>query len=284
MPVNYDVRTTWLETRLTDAAVVDFLFHPDADFWVDHHATSFLNEADRLRASEDRRDRLRLYDAESSSCALLLWEHLRAYVSDPTRYASMVSWADKIDAARYVDVQEAVLGSDPAIVINLSLVLGDDHQYCELLLRGLRHGTLDQVAAMPEVRQRAQAVTRLTKLGLRIVKEAIHLEAAGIAVFDVTEHEGVIVNRYAPYLFYPEARYSVGIVRSTKGAKITAMRNPWREFESVELGNIFAGFGGGGHRRVASLLVPPARDPRRLLRSIVDEICAQDEHSDVVIA
>ena len=34
IPVNYDVRTMWLSDPLkTPAAVVDFLYHPDADFW-----------------------------------------------------------------------------------------------------------------------------------------------------------------------------------------------------------------------------------------------------------
>jgi hypothetical protein len=40
-PVNYDVRQTWLEKLLDrPAAVVDFLYHPDVEFWADHHLTS----------------------------------------------------------------------------------------------------------------------------------------------------------------------------------------------------------------------------------------------------
>jgi len=56
--------------------------------------------------------------------------------------------------------------------------------------------------------------------------------------------------------------------------KITAMRNPWREFRSVRLGNIFQKYGGGGHDRVASLLLPYERvdDAKILLHRIVADI------------
>src|SRR5258706_7178548 len=43
--VNYNERPTWLSRKLdSPCAVVDFLYHPEAQFWADHHATSFLNE------------------------------------------------------------------------------------------------------------------------------------------------------------------------------------------------------------------------------------------------
>ena len=49
IPVNYDVRTMWLSDPLkTPAAIVDFLYHPDADFWADHHPTTFLTSPVRM--------------------------------------------------------------------------------------------------------------------------------------------------------------------------------------------------------------------------------------------
>jgi len=52
-PVNYTVRNSWLASELKHpCAIVDFLYHPSADFWADHHATSMLNkeaEADYQR-------------------------------------------------------------------------------------------------------------------------------------------------------------------------------------------------------------------------------------------
>src|ERR687894_646492 len=42
-PVDYDSRTNWLsKPPRKPFAVVDFLYHPDAECWADHHQTSFL--------------------------------------------------------------------------------------------------------------------------------------------------------------------------------------------------------------------------------------------------
>jgi len=56
-------------------------------------------------------------------------------------------------------------------------------------------------------------------------------------------------------VFFPSAAYSIGIVRTSRDAKITTMRNPWLEFPSVSLGRICAKYGGGGHDRVGSIVL-----------------------------
>ena len=101
----------------------------------------------------------------------------------------------------------------------------------------------------------------------------------GIVVFDV-DSSGVIVNRYAPYFFFPDARYSAGIVRSARGATITAMRNPWREFPSVFLGRIFEKFGGGGHQRVGALLL--AGDRVKEADFILEQILKETREEDAI--
>src|SRR5437870_1014657 len=74
-PVGYDVRDRWLKDALPPgAAVVDFLFHPDAAFWADHHATAFLNDESRA-LFEAARSPDWLYDARAKSCAGLLYRH-----------------------------------------------------------------------------------------------------------------------------------------------------------------------------------------------------------------
>ena len=77
-------------------------------------------------------------------------------------------------------------------------------------------------------------------------------------VFDVDAAD-TLVSRYAPFFFFPEARYSAGIVRGASGAKITAMRNPWRDFTPAPLGHIASTLGGGGHQRVGSIALSRER-------------------------
>jgi hypothetical protein len=271
--VNYDSRSTWLSSALVKpSAIVDFLYHPQAQFWADHHATTFLSE----EAKEDferRKSSWLIYDKRSGSCALLLWNHLGdAFGYRNPNYEKLVEWADKIDSARYASVEEAVFGSQPALLINASLAINDGKAYCTDLVRVFRRETLDHVAELPEVRARSERARSMIRAGLGRFSKGSRLEKDGIAVFDVDSSD-VIISRYAPYYFFPQARYSAGIVRSAKGAEIAAMRNPWLDFPSVALGEIFNKFGGGGHQRVGALLLTKARAAKASL--ILDRIICE---------
>jgi hypothetical protein len=273
--VNYDLSPTWVETRLPEqSAVVDFLYHPDAVFWADHHATTFASDAARAHCETNADRRILLYDKESPSCGMLLFRRLGNDLSDRVHYGEMARWADLIDGAQYASVEQAVSGEEPAFVINASLTGVRDAGELEFLLEALRSRSLAEIAALPQVRSRADDVRSRTEAGLRLVKKEIRLAPGGIAVFAVTPSEGDIVNRYSPYCFFPDARYSVALIESPKDAKITAMRNPWIDFESVPLGQIFRKYGGGGHQRVASVVIPAgaALDPRHVVSEIVRTI------------
>jgi nanoRNase/pAp phosphatase (c-di-AMP/oligoRNAs hydrolase) len=50
------------------------------------------------------------------------------------------------------------------------------------------------------------------------------------------------------------------------------MRNPWRRFKSVPLGQIFSHYGGGGHQRVASVLLKDPQEAKRMLGSILSHL------------
>src|ERR1700682_3416013 len=270
IPVNYDLKPSWLATSLkSPAAVVDFLYHPEAKVWADHHLTTFLNEESELHFRK-RESPFLVYDSTAGSCAGLLWRHLLdrfSYRND--FYHSLVEWAEKIDAARYDSVEEAVLGDHPALQIRSSLAVEEAQSYSIDLARALRRKTMAAVAELPVVKAKAKRARKLLKAGLDRFAKACHLEN-DIAVFDVDASE-VLINRYAPYLFFPNARYSIGILRMGDETKITAMRNPWRDFSSLPLGRMFAKFGGGGHQRVGSLLLSPNRskDAAEILRRLL---------------
>jgi len=277
--VNYDVQAQWLEKPLpNDSAIVDFLYHPDARFWADHHGTTFASDEAR-RSFEGRTDgRILLYDRTSPSCAMLLWNAFGSVSSDAKRYRELAYWANRIDAAVYDSVNEAIFGwENPAAEINLSLSLGDE-RYGEMLLRSFRELALSDIASLPDVKVRVDEVRRRAELGLSFLRDHIRLEAGHIAVADVAPPSDVTVNRYSPYSVFPHARYSVTLTRTERDARLTAMRNPWRDFESVDLGAIFHNHGGGGHQRVGSAVLRAGdkRDPAEVLSTIVDEINRAD--------
>jgi len=271
-PVNYHLSDSWASTRLeAPSAVVDFLYHPDAEIWFDHHATTFLSVA--LEEDYHRRQSpLVVFDRQSPSCAMLIWRARLPLAGD---HEAKVMAADLIDSARYESPQQAVFGDAPAFRINASMAVGETDDYTRFLVRQLLTTSLEATAALPEVEERYRRYRDLRDLGMKGFIPSPNLETRdgylltddGILLFAVDGSEGMI-SRYAPFTVSPDARYSLGVVTNGDRAKITAMRNPWIEFASVPLGEIFRRFGGGGHQRVASTRLH-GKDRSEVIRTLM---------------
>jgi hypothetical protein len=255
-PVNYDLNASWAALTLDQpAAIVDFMYHPDATIWFDHHSTAFQTQAFEQHY-HSRRDPLIVHDRQADSCAMLIWSRRLPMSGD---HADKVRAADLIDSARYVSPQQAVFGDAPEFRINASMAMGETDDYTRHLIRHLLTHTLETTAELPIVVERYARFRSLQEAGLQrfsqtpdvLSRNGYVLTDDGILMFAV-DGSGVMISRYAPFLVAPTARYSVGVVFDSDRAKITAMRNPWLEFPSVPLGEIFRSIGGGGHQRVAS--------------------------------
>ncbi|MGI9102195.1 MAG: hypothetical protein ACR2IF_07095 [Terriglobales bacterium] len=269
-PVNYDQSPTWTHRNLgSTSAVVDFLFHPKATLWADHHPTGISAKYSNQTDDNSPKNKWRAYDPTSRSCAELLWRNVGATLHHARRFDEMVFWATKIDSAAYDSVEEALFGDAPAIRISLSLILANGADYGTLLVQALRRGTLSDAASLPDVAERAKEAGRRIRKGLDEAGRHVRIEG-DIAVLRAQQYPDVVISRYAPYYFYPNARYSIAMIESESGAKITAMRNPWMDFSSIPLGRIFQKYGGGGHERVGSVVIPQAKSNER--RSLFERL------------
>ncbi len=257
--VNYYLREKWLSLTLEKpSAIVDFLYHPKADYWADHHPTTFLTENVK-KEFEIKKNKYYIYDREANSCAGLLVQYFkREFNYLNSRYLELARWAEKTDSASYESPEEAVFPSAPALRISQSLVLGNSDKYYENLVLSFIDHTIEEVAEFVDVKERIETAILRVKKGLERLKEAVRLEKDNIVVYD-TESKDAIISRYGPFCFFPKARYAAGIVRFEKWAKILVMRNPWIEFKSVPLGEICEKFGGGGHQRVGAINIGDSR-------------------------
>ncbi len=254
--VDYDLKSSWLSIPFEEqVAVVDFLYHPKTAFWADHHSTTFLNDTVQNDYLQNK-DAFHIFDSEADSCAELLWWHFKnVFDYRTTRYQPLVEYADKIDAAKYSSPEEAVFGAHPALQINRSLALNDDVQkYSERLVDLLSQESAHEVLHEPVVSKKAQQATELTKKGLARIHKSIRVTQQQTIVFKVSSGNAIIP-RYGQFLYEPEGLYSVGLVYGENIVKITAMRNPWKDFNGVHLGKLFEKYGGGGHKRVASVVL-----------------------------
>lgn len=278
-PVDYKVRDAWLSQDLSNpCAIVDFLYHPKADFWADHHQTTMLTKAAEEDYERRRGEASLFFEPRARSCASVLLKHLRRFFSDKPHFKEMAGWAEKIDSATYSSVKEAILGEAPALKIARTLAIeeeGTDH-YARFLIHELRSHDLASVANLQEVTTREDRVRRNILKGLESVKARLRLEPGDVAVFDARPRQDQFISRYAPYYFQPRARYSIAVVRSPEGVRITAMRNPWRKFRSIPLGRAFAKFGGGGHERVGAVQL--SNGHRNRVRDVVKSLLSEMQH------
>ncbi len=154
-PVNYHLKPQWLATDFPHPfAVVDFLYHPAATFWADHHPTTFVSDEAR-KDFESRPSPDRFYDSKASSCAILIWQRWReALHAFSDHFEPIVAWADRIDSARYASVEEAITLSAPALRISLALGSSQDETICQRMVSLIRHKSLAEVAELPDVKKR----------------------------------------------------------------------------------------------------------------------------------
>ena len=270
-PVNYDLQEKWLDTRLPRrSAVVDFLFHPQAEFWADHHPTTFLTELAKAEFDQHPTPS-RIYDRKSGSCASLLWRTAGHLFPGDQRLEAMVHWAEKIDSAAYDSVEEALSDGHPALVLTKSLAIDADDRFCGFLVTRLQKASLEEIVLTDEVWKRFAKAQEIGNGGLERVRETVRMEGR-VAVFEASG-EGVLINRYSPYCFYPQASYSIGITHSKHAAVVTAMRNPWLNFDSIDLGEFMRQFGGGGHQRVGSVVL--AQDRAAEAKVVLEKLLRQ---------
>jgi hypothetical protein len=253
-PVDYELKDTWVSTEFRGPfAVADFLHHPDAEYWWDHHATTF--SSDQVRAKYRNHPPERFWDPTATSCARMMHEIFAAHGPVDRKVSHLVGWADRIDSARYESPNQAFLAREPALRINLSLLARPEGSYRVWLVQQLLRKSLKQVASLAIVRRAYEEARERQEDLLKRFRRSVRLQN-GTAVFEITLKPADIFNRYLPYVVIPKATFSIGVLRSPTEIRLTSMVNPWTigpAYNGPHLGNLFSRFGGGGHQRVAGL-------------------------------
>ena len=100
----------------------------------------------------------------------------------------------------------------------------------------------------------------------QLVAPAIQLDGV-VAVLDVAS-PGLPFLRFAPYLVFPQAEYTVTLYNRGDGLAVSLGRNPWLKSGHVDLGAIARREGGGGHAYAAGVTFPNSQygDPYSVAR------------------
>ena len=254
--VNYDQRKNWENFEAGKRfAIVDFHFHPRADYWFDHHPTTFLS--DDLRAQYAPSERW-MWDENSPSCPPLILRHAAEHWGyEPTkRFLEMAHWSDIIDAARYESVDQAVFGDEAALRVARSLTVAPTPKWVDELAEAMTVRSLEEIASRKDVDKAHQRASRNRDKALEQFPPTVQWKDSGVLCYDASSSK-IRRERFAAFYHHPEIFYSVGVIPTRSGFHITCGENPWNPPKNgVHVGEMMEAYGGGGHRAVGGANPP----------------------------
>lgn len=236
-------------------AILDFRCTPSPKltWYFDHHQTGLTEaEHEQLKTSLPRHHLF--FDPAMTSCAKLIAESGETHFGwSPAPSAELIAWADQMDSARFTSAEEACDNESP--LIQLAAVVeahGDGVFYNrfvpELLAGGPRAliaGTAFQAYWAP-----------LREKRLRF-SERVHARTAlqgSVALADFTDEVTSTTSKFTTYALFPDAQYSVSLLRTQDQLKLSVGHNPWAgKPRSHNIGEICKTMGGGGHPMVGAV-------------------------------
>ncbi len=248
--VNYDQRSNWGSFAEGERfAMVDFHFHPRAEYWFDHHPTTFLTPElrEQYKPSETW-----VWDETSPSCPPLILAHAKQHwnLTPDERFEDMARWSDIVDAARYKNVEQAIFGEEPALRIARSLTAAPNMPWIDDIVAAMKNRDLEGVASIPSVEKAYQRASRNRDRALEQFPPTVQWKRDGVLFYDASSSK-IRRERFAAFYHHPEILYLVGVIPTRAGFHVTAGENPWNKGGTdVHIGELMERYGGGGHRGV----------------------------------
>jgi hypothetical protein len=246
-------------------AIVDFKYStsPKLTWWFDHHQSAFVTPADRaaFEAGQSAEDgpvpkaRREFFDPNYISCTNLIADVGKArFGFDASGLGELLKWADIVDGARYESAKSAVEMDAPAMKLTMVIENAADG-FIPRVIPLLTEMPLQEVLDQGFVQEAVGPLWEKHVAAMALIRERAELRD-GVIYFDITDQPTEGVSKFIPYYYYPEATYTIGLMRSSFRTKISVGTNPWtnrRGDELVNLAKICERFGGGGHARVGAI-------------------------------
>jgi hypothetical protein len=254
--VNFDRTLDWKRFGAGERfAVVDFHYHPDAEYWFDHHPTTFLEAAHEQAYRPGPRA---CFDPESKSCPPIILRHAAEHWGwePPAHFRDLAHWSDIIDSASFGSAEQALFGRDPALRIMRGLTCARNFDFHDRLVAMMRLAELADIAEDAEVAACAARAERNRDHALEAFPANI-VDQTPTAVFADLRSKKIRRERFAAFYLYPNLKYAVTLLPTRAGVHITVASNPWNRPEGgPHLGHLMKDLGGGGHQGVGGCNPP----------------------------
>jgi len=257
-------------------ALLDYRYAPSPrlTWYFDHHETAFATPEARL-FYDNNASIQGAYDAAYPSCTQLIFDHaVQRYGISLPELDELISWANLIDTAAFSDPEAAVRRDSP--VLHLMTVM--EHQGNSALLQTLVPRLLAEplqaLASSHDIVQRYQPLAE--KRRRAVAQMQTKLTTAGcVAVCDLADEPTEVVEKFTPYMVFPDSVYAVIVFRTHRKIKVSVGYNPWsHQPRRHNIGAICMRYGGGGHPVVGAFTFPVAQLPeaRSIAAHVIDEL------------
>ena len=238
-----------------DDILVNLPYDPRCGMWFDHHLLTDSNE----KPPADYKGRYGL----APSAARLVYDY---YVErDPDdaalrRLSALVDETDRLDAALLTpdDVENPrdyiLLG----YTIDSRTGFGQFQDYFLKLVEALKTKSIQEVLAMPEVRERVQRL-RADQSNFKSLLSRNSFQLNNVVVTDLREIEQLPAgNRFLVYTLFPDANVSLRVHWGPRhGSVIAAVGHSiFNRTCNTSVGELMSRYGGGGHRGAGTCVLP----------------------------
>lgn len=225
--------------------------------WFDHHASETERLGEIQFEGESRPER---------SAARIIYEYYGGDAKLP-HFKDMVYYVDKVDSGDLT--REEILNPTGWILLGFIMDprtgLGRFRQFrisnyalMEELMEYCRTMTIDEIMALPDVKERVEMYREQDALFRQMLQE--HTELRDNVI--LTDLRGVSPiytgNRFLIYSLYPEQNISVWVVdgRARQNCPIAVGHSILNRTSHTDVGSLMLKYGGGGHPQVGTCQVP----------------------------
>ena len=239
--------------------IVNLPFVPGCGLWFDHHVSE-ESKLDDIGRFEGRFE-------VAPSAARVVYNHYKRQQFD--KFAEMLKETDRIDSAQLTlkDVTEPQGWILLAYTLDPRTGLGPEFQkYFRWLVEFVKEVPLEKVLKHAEVKKRCDRVLQEIDEHREFLKKASRRDGSVIITDLRGQKEMPVGNRFLVYAMHPEATCEVRIHHGKGGATVNAAigHSIFKRTSKVNIGEMCARYGGGGHRGAGTVQLAPATAEAKL--------------------
>lgn len=265
----------WLDGE--QSAILDFRYTPSRKltWYFDHHITAFASPAERdaaLGAAVEGTPSPRVhYDPTYGSCAKLIADVAQGSLGvEMASLASLIRWADTIDAARFPSAEAATARDEPMLQLAAVVEHHGDGPFLNTIVPMLLERDVTEIAKSDWI-QRLWLPIAAARESFRQRVERGATVVGQVVFVDLTDAPLDVAAKFVTYALYPACVYSVTLSRNKHHYKLSVGYNPWcGASRAHDIAAICKRYDGGGHPAVGACSFPlPARERAREVAQVV---------------